>query len=208
MATKKKAPVTEELKIPKPNIKNIMLTIVGTTPLIVNRFSERAMDEIEKKQTSPAGSKMAKRKVRDPEAEYEGSIYLMKDGKNHGIKAMGFKNAMIDAAGTFTEFPKTSLRRAIHIDRDLLKIEFDEKDLHMDRSVVRLAGPSRPADLRYRARYEKWSVKVPLKYNADIIDKNSVVNLASLASNIGLHEHRPDKNGTFGQFDVTEVHDA
>ena len=62
------------------------------------------------------------------------------------------------------------------------------------------------ADLRYRGEFTEWQADVPVRYNANawsIEQLINVFNVAGFASGVG--EWRPQKNGNFGMFKVTNV---
>ena len=62
------------------------------------------------------------------------------------------------------------------------------------------------ADLRYRGEFTDWEADIPVKYNSNawsIEQLINVFNVAGFASGVG--EWRPQKNGNFGMFQVTQV---
>lgn len=59
------------------------------------------------------------------------------------------------------------------------------------------------ADIRYRPEFKHWRVKLPIKYNADKISLEQLVNLFNLAGfGVGVGEWRPEKDGQYGMFHV------
>jgi hypothetical protein len=59
------------------------------------------------------------------------------------------------------------------------------------------------ADIRYRPEFTEWSVKLPIKYNADAISLDQLVNLFTLAGfGVGVGEWRPERDGQYGMFHV------
>src|SRR5687768_2109180 len=76
------------------DVETLSVPIVGTSPLIVHRFSEKAKQQMLDAQQ---GRKTPKQ-TRDPEADYEAAFYRLKDGDRYGFPVVAFKAATIGAA--------------------------------------------------------------------------------------------------------------
>jgi hypothetical protein len=71
----------------------------------------------------------------------------------------------------------------------------------MREDVVRIGKGS--TDLRYRAELLGWEADVKVKFNADVLSAEQVVNLLKISGfSVGLGEWRPQKSGEYGTFDV------
>jgi len=61
-------------------------------------------------------------------------------------------------------------------------------------------------DIRYRAMYETWEVDIVIRYNADFMSREQIVNLFNTAGFCsGIGEWRPSspkKPGPYGMFHV------
>jgi hypothetical protein len=174
--------------------------VVGTAPLIVHRFDEKA------KAMMLAGmqSKTRTRKPpKDPEAEFERSMYRFPDG-GHGFPAVGFKAAMVDSARVFEGVKMTELRACIQVigegSEQLVRIE--SADPRMREDAVRLGGSS--ADLRYRAEYTDWKAVLTVNFVPSMLSPESVYALVDAAGLGGIGEWRPSKakTGIYGTFQV------
>lgn len=187
------------IEIPEPEIGHAIVTIEGKTPLIVNRFGERAQAEIEAKQQ---GSAKLKRAPRDPDAEFQDKLYKLNngDGKEHyGFPAAGIKKALVSAGGRYADEKMTVLRGVLNIIGDLVEIEGGHKGPVMRTDTVRLA--SGVASLAYRPMFKPWEMKIEIRYNKNAIQLPQLLNLFQIAGfSIGLGDWRPEKNGNFGQF--------
>lgn len=185
-------------------------------PLVINRFSEKSKIEIRSKQQQIA--RVGKRDKRNPEAEGEAARYVDDKGRDC-IPAICLKNAIVDMASLDDNLTKTLLRRAFFVrgepgcvvdNRPCIPIKFKKrKDAVED--VVRLAGPARPADLRYRPYYEGWELEFDVEYAEDLgVNANVLINLLSRAGFCnGLGENRPQKTGgEFGTFEVVTKADS
>ena len=59
------------------------------------------------------------------------------------------------------------------------------------------------ADIRYRPEFPKWRAEMTLRYNADAISLDQIVNIFNLAGfGVGVGEWRPERDGQFGMFHV------
>ena len=143
------------------------------------------------------------------------------NNEGFGLPATALKSAAVTAAND-VELRKTDMRRAFHIKGDLVKINappiieaITQEDVEyapeivfehqhgasMRSDMVRLAMNT--ADIRFRAQFPVWSITFVLEYNSRVISPSQLVNLFNVAGfGVGLCEHRPEKNGSWGRFEV------
>jgi len=58
------------------------------------------------------------------------------------------------------------------------------------------------ADIRYRAEYRDWSALIRVEFVPSVIDLGSVVALIDAGGTNGIGEWRPEKNGSYGTYEV------
>lgn len=175
----------------------MVVSIIGQTPLITNRFGEKAMQQIEDKQQKKA--KVAK-EARKPEEEFADHLHPIGKDK-YGFPAVGIKKALVVAGGRFADEKMTHLRGAINVMGDLIEIMGAKPTRRSD--TVRLSNGV--ASIAYRPQFFPWSMDVPVTFNAGIIGESQIVNLFQLAGfAVGLGAWRPECNGVFGQFVIKE----
>lgn len=199
---KKKTQAETSIQIPRLELSTFKMTLVGQTPLMVQKFSEKAKRMIQEKQAKKAKTARA---ARDPVAEYQASLYVIDAKKKiYGVPVSGLKNCAVSACGFIEGIFKTTARGAFHIlcePHGLVPITGG--DPVMDERTVRLSGPGRPADMRYRARFDKWELTFMVQYNKNVISAEQILNLFENSGfSIGLCEYRPEKNGSYGMFKV------
>lgn len=194
---------TAQLQISKIASETISVPIVGTMPLIVHNFSEKSKRQM---LDSQQGRKSPKQ-VRDPEAEYEAAFYRTKDG--YGFPVTAFKAATIGAARFYgKEVSMTSLRQFLFMHGELSENDPQalvpiEGEPHMREDIVRLGGPSRSADLRYRPCFSEWSTVLVVTYVTSSLSRESVLSLIDAGGmGIGVGEWRPEKRGEFGTYAI------
>lgn len=206
MATKK---ATEKEIAIELNMKTIRIPIVGKTPLIVHRFSEKAGKQLKEIAEAEKGLKQGgkKKNIADPQEDYLSSLYFFPDGKRTGFPAGAFKDAMVIAAYRLFNRPQTVMRTAFFVNADnketnLVEIKGEHK---MREDMVRVGGIQKVASPRYRACYPEWSAELEIEFMTDILSEEDIVKLVAAAGNsCGIGEWRPEKcnSGDFGRFCV------
>lgn len=199
--------------IPAINIQYATIRVVGDSPLIVHKWSEKAKKEILDKQMKKAKTKGhdAKDPVRDfieslywidgePEDKTEeGFAHAIESGARFGFPSVAFKASAVSAgyrSGVTKD--KVSMNAAFHIDGELVEIKGIPE---MREDMVRIGMGT--ADIRYRGMFSDWSATFRVKYNASAISLEQLVNLINLGGfACGLGEWRPEKGGQFGMFHV------
>lgn len=189
------------LNIDKIPAETVLVPIVGTAPLIVHRFSEKAKRQMLDAQQ---GRKKIKEN-RDPEADYKASLYLTDDG-GYGFPVMGFKAATVSAARFYDKsVTMVSLRQCLFMNGEqskqagcaLVKIH-GEPILRED--MVRVGMGT---DLRYRGEFTDWYATLRVTFVKSMLSRTSVISLIDAGGmGVGVGEWRPEKRGDFGTFAI------
>lgn len=184
------------VSIPGLALSTFKLTLIGDSPLICNRFSEKAKKQMLDKQMKKAKQARA---AKDPEADYRGSLYPL--GRNKfGFPVVAFKSAMVDACSHAEGITKVEARGAFHINGELVEIKGRPT---MREDTVKIAMGT--TDLRYRGEFKEWSTTLEIRYNKNVLSMEQIVNLANIGGfAIGVGEWRPQKDGSYGMFHVKE----
>ena len=194
MATKKSTAVeVESIEALRIDKRTVTLRLVGDSPLICHKWSEKAKKEMLDKQMKKAKTaKVAK----DPARDYEESLYQTEQG--YGFPCVAFKSAAVGAC-RFTEGVKMTVARgAFHVVGELAEIEGKPS---MREDMVRVGMGT--ADIRYRGEFKAWATTLTITYNAAALSVEQIVNLYNLAGfGIGVGEWRPEKDGSYGRFHV------
>ncbi len=213
MATKKTE--SNEVIIPAMNIKNATITIIGDSPLIVHKWSEKAKKEILDKQMKKARTKG--HDIKDPVRDFIDSMYWLsgepevkteegfaeavRNGAKFGFPAVAFKAAAVSAgyrAGITKN--KVEMYGAFHILSEYVEIEGEPQ---MREDMVVVGGVSRAADIRYRGEFPEWRATFTINYNAAAVSLEQLVNLFNMGGYYcGLGEWRVEKGGEYGRFHV------
>lgn len=211
MATAKAT--TKEVSIPAINIQTATIKVVGDSPLIVHKWSEKAKKEILDKQMKKAKAKGhdAKDPVRDfidslywlqgepEEKTEEGFVQAVQSGARFGFPSVAFKASAVSAgyrAGVTKD--KVSMNAAFHIDGEFVEIHGIPQ---MREDMVRVGMGT--ADIRHRGEFPEWYAVFPVRYNAGAISLEQLINLFSLGGfACGIGEWRPEKGGCYGMYHV------
>lgn len=198
----------ESVQLDKIDVETIHVPIIGTSPLIVHNFSEKSKRQMLESQQ---GKKKVKQ-VRDPVADYQAAFYRIHDeggADRYGFPVTAFKAATTGAARFYDKsVSMTALRQFLFMRGILTKADpqmlveiFGKPEMRED--VVRLSGPSRTADLRYRPMFPEWRCTLTVTYVRSSIDRGSVLSLIDAGGmGIGVGEWRPEKRGEFGTYMV------
>lgn len=187
--------------------ETISVPIVGTAPLIMHRFSEKAKRQM----LDTAQGHQTPKAPKDPDAEYQAAFYRLKDGRP-GVPAVAFKLATIGAARFYGKaVTMTSLRQFLFFSGEpgadgqaLVPIEGDP-EMREDVTRVGKGGP----DLRYRPMFREWSTTLILTYVTASLTRSSLLSLIDAGGfGVGVCEWRPERSGDFGTYRVDPTRDV
>ena len=178
------------------NISKLVLTVLGTSPLLVNRFA--AMENIEDAQS---GAAKKKKPPRQPEMEFEASRYLDNVGRDC-LPSAAFKESMVRACSFVDGLPMTLGRGAFFVDGDLLPLRASAPFCHRSRVVLNRKTTS----IAYRACYEIWECDLSISYQENVISAEQIINILELAGfAVGVGAWRPQCKGQFGRFEIKKT---
>lgn len=181
--------------------ETIKVPILGITPLIVHRFSEKAKRQM----LDAAQGRKTLKTPKDPEAEYEAAFYRLADG-TPGFPVVAFKAATVGAARFYgKEVTMTGLRQTLFFrgevgdDGRSLAAILGEPEMRED--VVRVGRGG--TDLRYRPQFRKWTTVLEVTFVTSALTRSSVLSLIDAGGmGVGVGEWRPEKGGDFGAYTV------
>jgi hypothetical protein len=197
------AKASQAVTITAPDMRYIELTIKGTAPLVINKFSAKAKEMMMATQMAGSTAKSKKnREAKDFEDLFNGARHVSTEGWD-GIHAASFRNAAISACRA-AGFVMTKAKLAIFVEPD----GFDADDFT---PLVRITegepqmvvSPCRNAsgviDLRPRPTYMPWAANLRIRYDAGILTAEDVANLMHrVGMQVGIGEGRPDSKQSAG----------
>lgn len=208
MAATKKA--TGPITVPEVKRKLFEVCVMGDTPLIVHAWSKKARTEMLAKQMGQKLPKYAKSPVKD----FLDSLYYT-DDKSYAFPATGVKAAMITAVTSMNkEITKIAARQAFWLRAEQGKTQSAFAGLETPMQLVRVHSPNPPmmrednvrvgmgtADLRYRAEFWPWAMRLVFEYNSNVVSDSTLAVLVDTAGfAVGVGEWRNEKDGIYGSF--------
>jgi len=197
---------TAATEIRSIDVERIMVPVLGTAPLIVHKWSEKAKRQMLDAQQ---GRKTVK-EPRDPEADYRDSLYRTENG--FGVPVLAFKAATVGAARFFgkavrmTELRQFLFMRGVPSDDKTSILTPITGEPRMREDMVRVGMGT---DLRYRGEFVEWSALLDITYVKTALSRDSVLSLVDAGGlGVGICEWRPEKRGQNGTYTIDPTRDV
>jgi hypothetical protein len=186
----------------------VQFCILGTTPLIMHRMAQKAINEL----LLPKGAKSKADKAatlkHNPVEEYRNSVHQTQQGDSllampsTAFKA-GLSNAAIDIG---VGVNKSQMGRLSYVEGEFVNI-FGAPKLHM--SIVRMDNMSRTPDVRTRACLPEWACRLTVSYIKPVINASIITRLLAGAGMMqGIGDFRMQKGkGSYGSFKLVDESD-
>lgn len=190
-------------------MKTVEVTIKGINPLLIHRFGEAA------EQAGNTRKKKA-RIIEDTRAEAlkvanrnpaTGTHYISPFAVQLAIATAGTNHRQTGSRKSMTTVVQSAVR-VVTDSPDELTILVDDEPA-TDASIVVDARPvtipaTRGRIMRYRPKYERWTMRFMLEIDETLIDVSTVHMLLTEAGvQCGIGDFRPQRRGPFGTFRVT-----
>lgn len=197
---------TAAVVIDRIDAETIRVPIIGTTPLVTHRFSEKAKRQMLDNMQGRKSPKESK----DPEAEYEAAAYRFADG-GYGMPVIAFKAATVGGARFYAAVTMTALKQfmffrgELGVDGQMLaRIEGEPR---MREDVVRVGRGG--ADLRYRPEFMPWRTTIDVTYVTSALTRGSVLSLIDAGGmGVGVGEWRPERDGDLGTYQIDQTREV
>lgn len=208
-------------------LETISFSIVGTSPLIVHNWDEKAKKEMLDKQR---GKKVtSKHSIKIPMNDFMASLYWLTEKPEPGETDEEAEQIWTDAveSGARFGFPVTGIKQSIitgsyraGLDVKMTELkgtfflsgategsttdvaEIISTGPHIREDMVRVGGISKSADIRYRAEFKEWEIPMKLQYFKN--GKYSLEQILNFVNYggflVGIGEWRPEKDGQAGMY--------
>jgi len=223
--TKQVAVEMQEIKL-----ETMKMKIVGTSGIIVHKFSMKAQGEMLSKQVGVTWPKAPK----DPDAQYDMATYWINgDGEQldgEADLALVYRKKVKEFLAQCTKrlkrlralkkplfgFPSTGLKAcAIRGAKSLGLVMADMKGaMFIPREFIEIVGKRKmrsdmvrishnTTDVRFRPEFFPWEMTFDVVYNTGTVTADKVVNMFNAGGfGCGIGEWRPEKGGSHGMFEV------
>jgi len=185
-------------------MKNIKITIKGTTPLLANAFTDEAQRD------SSNGSRLATQKERGtPREQAEAVLYKDNNGKPV-IPGPNLFRCIIEGGRFFkagkskiTTQKNSLIPACLEFEEIVINIKHKEP-WTVDTRPVRIPSTGGRI-LRHRPCFNDWELSFSCLLDDDVITENLLREIIDTSGRrIGLGDFRPDCKGPFGKFVVTK----
>jgi hypothetical protein len=201
--------------------KGFKVWLLGTTPLIVHSWSEKAKREMLQKQLKE--TKTGK-DARRPEEDFTASLYEMGEEKGktiYGFPVTGIKNAILTSAHKDKGIARSAVQSALWLDADMVRVRPARAGAICDMPLVRVYGSdpemredmvrvgvglNKKASLAYRGQFTTWGVCLTGQFNPVVLSPKALYFLmAEAGMGVGIGEWRNEKRGMFGSFHIADA---
>lgn len=197
-----------QVSINRIGTETLRVPVVGTAPLIVHKFSEKAKRQM----LDAMQGRKSPKEPKDPDAEYQAAFYRHDDG-GFGFPVIAFKAASVGACRFFGKsMPMTLARQCIFFDAEFSKADGQKLarivgEPHMREDVTRVGMGG--TDLRYRPEFTEWQTALEVTYVKSMLTRESVLSLIDAGGmGVGVGEWRPEKKGDFGTYQIDSTRDV
>ena len=208
----KKKETEKEVTLQPIKIKEVEITIIGKTPLIVNNFNEKSRRQILDAQMKKPKTKETRNPIEDgmralywltpmpEEFTKEAFDKALIEGARFGFPAKGIKASIVSGAYRNKMTPdKVSLQGAFLIPEELIEIKYEELRIRED--YVRIARGG--TDVRFRPEFKNWSMTFKMEYNENTYSLEQLLNFINIGGfSCGLGEMRVEKGDNYGSYFV------
>lgn len=204
----------QEVHVIRIGRKAVTFFVKGTTPLILNRLSEKTKHEL----LLPAGRKSESQRKNtlkhNPIREYRDAAHWVNEKSFPTLLALpsvSFKGSMLTAAldiGALSDvkITKAGIGRYCYVEDDYVPIWGTPKLLM---SAVRSADMNKTPDIRTRVIVPEWAAVLKVNYIVELMNEKALTNLLAAGGFIaGVGDFRSEKGkGAYGQFVISKMDD-
>ena len=201
-------PTTEDVELLEINTRRVEFCILGRTPLIMNRFDEKARQEMLMPAQKKNRAEKASSLKHDPVAEFRRATYRNRNPNSPTavhIPTGAFHKAAGQAAIDIPGQAKSVMLR-------LTSVTSATVDLYgipsMLISMVRSGGMNAVPDMRTRPIFAEWACRVEFDLVSALVSQQQLTNLLAAAGVfVGIGDWRPQKGGPNGKFTIVSPQD-
>ena len=169
-----------------------------TSPIIMNKFDQKSVEEILHRQMGHPVEQMPKK----PRECIERATTRNSLGQVCLLPA-AFKKSILTGSSGLTTVKGLQLRTKLFVVGHSIPIEYSSQINRMDMVKV---GPwnNRVADVRFRPQFNDVRCIIAVRAPAKV-DESLIVELINRGGEVGIGEWRPEKLGEFGTYEVESV---
>lgn len=197
-----------EIDVISINTGTVQLRVLGTTPLICNRLSEKARFQLLLPPTRKNATEKATTLKHNPLEEYRASVLRTKGEADTAIAlpSTAFKGSLCSAALDMPGTKKAQIGRLTFVQGEQVHVYGAPRIFS---TIVRSADMNRTPDVRTRAILPEWAATVNITFMRPLLNEMAIYKLLAAAGiTIGVGDFRQQKGaGNYGSFEVISEDD-
>jgi hypothetical protein len=198
----------ERIEIQEIHMNEVRFNVLGETPFIMHRFSQKAWRELLMPSASANRAELEQRLKHDPFAEYRGAFYRNRDPESptmfhcpNGMFHAALSSAALDIPGA-AKAKIERLTRVVDVNIELYGIP------QIFCAMVRNSDINHTPDVRTRPIFPEWGCCITVRYMKNTLSERTVANLISAGGKIvGIGDWRPQKGGPYGCYEIVGDND-
>lgn len=209
MARKKVSNETLAIEIAEIRMAEARFNIMGVSPLIMHRFSQKAWQELTLPKIRSNRAGLQQTLKHDLLAEYRGAFYRNRDPKAptfFHVPNGAFHAAISDVALDLAGPKKAQMERLTQI-TDVNIHLYGVPEMYC--AMVRNSDQNRTPDVRTRPIFPQWGCTITVQFLQGALTERSIAHLVSAAGLLrGVGDWRPQKGGPFGRYKLVRDNDS
>lgn len=192
----------QTVQIAAPKLRTAEFKLIGTSPFVQLRFSQKAMNSMMDKMRGGSQSKSKKiREARDFDDDFIQAQHISTEGWT-GVPAGSFRAAMISAC-RLVGFKMTLAKLSVFIEADGID-KVDGIPLVKiigvpEQNIMAVRNATGVADIRCRPMWKEWAIKLRVRYDEDQFSLQDISNLLMrVGQQVGIGEGRNDSRASAG----------
>ena len=199
---------TQQIEVNEIETQDTSFCIVGTSPMIQHRFSQKAWRELLLPSLKENRASLEQKLKHDPMAEYRGAFYRNRDHDSPALFHIpngSFHGALGSAALDLPGAKRAQIERLTRISDVNIEL-FGIPQIFC--AMVRNSDIGRTPDVRTRPIFPRWACKVTVRYVRNIVTQRTIANLMGAAGVIiGIGDWRGERGGPYGAFRLVSADD-
>lgn len=208
MARKASPKAEQVVEINEISMKDVHFNILGTTPMIMHRFAQKAWRELLLPSLKENRASLEQKLKHEPYEEFRGGTYRNRNPRSPTLFHLpngSFHNSLAAAALDMPGAKRTQIERltkVVDVNIDLYGVP------QIFCSMVRNSDQNRTPDVRTRPIFPEWACSITVQFLANSLTERGVTHLlAAAGALIGIGDWRSQKGGPYGAFKLVSDND-
>lgn len=195
---------SDPIRLTDIQLQTLSVPIVGITPLLPQKWTNDALDQMRQKQQQ--GKTATIKKPKDPLHNAHESTYWLSENVP-GIPAGAFKSAIVSACGLFKGIAKVHSKLMFVVEGEGPENLVPIVDCKWEPREFQVRNATGVADLRYFNVIFPWRAVLNVTFPPALVEASAVASLVDAAGKFsGVGGYRPSApkvaSGTYGRWEI------